>query len=47
MGNFKYNKNKKQKLKNDSMNFGIHCNTFFQQKSSFPKFSVKISYKKT
>ena len=47
MGNFKYNKNKKQKLKNDSMNFGIHCNTFFQQKSSFPKFSVNASCEKT
>ena len=32
LGNFKYNKNKKQKLKTkfvDWMNFGIHCNTFF------------------
>ena len=30
----------------DSMNFGIHCNTFFQQKSSFPKFSVKQAVRK-
>ena len=28
------------------MNFGIHCNTFFQQKSSFPKFSVKQAVRK-
>ena len=28
------------------MNFGIHCNTFFQQKSSFPKFSAKTSCEK-
>ena len=37
---------KQQKLKVktkfvDSMNFGIHCNIFFQKKSSFAKFSVK------
>ena len=31
----------------DSIIFGIHCYTFFQQTSSFPKRSVKTSYEKT
>ena len=31
----------------DSMIFAIHCNIFFQQTSSFVKFSVKASYEKT
>ena len=42
-------KPKKKKLQTkvvDSMVFGIHRNTFFQQTLSFPKFSVKISYEK-
>ena len=37
--NFKCNKNKKQKLKQNLLTqlCWIHCNIFFQQKSSFPK----------
>ena len=30
----------------NSANFEIHCNTFFQETSSFPKFSVKTTCEK-
>ena len=30
----------------DTMIFGIHCNTFFQETPRFPKFSAKKSYEK-
>ena len=46
----KQNKTQIKKLQTkvvDSMIFGIHCYTFFQWASSFPKFSAKTSYGKT
>ena len=30
----------------DSMIFGIHCNTFFQPTSAFPKYLVETNYEK-
>ena len=57
--NIHYNKNTKVQKQNetkvkklqtkvvDSVIFGNHCNTFFQQTSSFLKFLVKTSYDKT
>ena len=57
--NIHYNKNAKVQKQNetkvkkiqtkfvDSVIFGTHCKTFFQQSSSFPKFSVKTNYDKT
>ena len=47
---FQVKQKQKTKVKTkfvDSMNCEIHWNIFFQQKSSFPKFSVKTSCEKT
>ena len=47
LGNLSMTKKTEVKTKTvDSMIFGIHCSTCFQQTSSFPKFSVKIGCEK-
>ena len=45
----KQNETKIKKLQTkvvDSLIFRIHCNTFFQWTSSFPRFSVKTNFEK-